>query len=213
MYICKWPSLRRWYFQMRCIFVNEIFCILIKISFKFVLKGPIDNNPALIYIMAWRQIGDKVIIWTNADPSHWHIYDALGGDELIQKWHLNIMLKIIQYLTHWGRVTHICVSIGSDNVLSPGRRQAIIWTNAGILLIGPLVTNFNETLITIYIFSLKKMNLKMWIGNWQPSCLSLNVTWLLTGYKLKWFAYPYHLVSWKIPQSHIQSCGWAFYLS
>ena len=42
-------------------------------------------------------------------------------------------------LTHWGRVTHICVSkltiIGSDNGLSPGRRQAIIWTNAGILLI------------------------------------------------------------------------------
>ena len=34
------------------------------------------------------------------------------------------------YLTHWGRVTHICVSklaiIGSDNGLSPGRRQAII---------------------------------------------------------------------------------------
>ena len=36
-------------------------------------------------------------------------------------------------LTHWDRVTHICVSkintIGSDNGLSPGRRQAIIWTN------------------------------------------------------------------------------------
>ena len=43
-------------------------------------------------------------------------------------------------LTHWGRLMHICVSklniIGSDNGLSPGRRQAIIWTNAGILLIG-----------------------------------------------------------------------------
>ena len=39
-------------------------------------------------------------------------------------------------LTHWGRVTHICVCnqtiIGSNNGLSPGRRQAIIWTNAGI---------------------------------------------------------------------------------
>ena len=51
-------------------------------------------------------------------------------------------------LTHWGRVTHICRSkvtiIGSDNGLSPSRRQAIIWTNAGILLIRPLGTNFNE---------------------------------------------------------------------
>ena len=38
-------------------------------------------------------------------------------------------------LTHWGRVTYICVSkltiIGSDNDVSPDRRQAIIWTNAG----------------------------------------------------------------------------------
>ena len=44
-------------------------------------------------------------------------------------------------LTHWGRATHVCVGkltiIGSDNGLSPGRRQAIIWTIAGILLIGP----------------------------------------------------------------------------
>ena len=50
-----------------------------------------------------------------------------------------------QLLTHWGRVTHICVGnlaiIGSDNGLSPDRRQAIIWTNAGILLIGPFGTS------------------------------------------------------------------------
>ena len=43
----------------RCIFVNEKFCILIKISLKFVPKGPNDNNPALVKIMAWRRIGDK----------------------------------------------------------------------------------------------------------------------------------------------------------
>ena len=56
-------------------------------------------------------------------------------------------------LTHWGRVMHICVNkltiIGSDNGLSPGRRQAIIWTNAELLLIRPLGTNFNEILIEI----------------------------------------------------------------
>ena len=76
----------------------------------------------------------------------------------------------ISRLTHWGRVTHICVSkltiIGPDNGLSPGRRQAIIWTNDGILLIGPLGTNFSEILIEIYIFSFKKMHLKMSSGNW-----------------------------------------------
>ena len=72
-------------------------------------------------------------------------------------------------LTHWGRVTHICVSkltiIGSDNGLSPGRRQAIIWANAGIFLIGPLGTNFSEILIEFHTFSFKKMHLKMSSGN------------------------------------------------
>ena len=57
-------------------------------------------------------------------------------------------IYLVISLTHWGRVTHICVSkiitIGSESGLSPGRRQAIIWTNAGILLIGPLESNFNE---------------------------------------------------------------------
>ena len=68
-------------------------------------------------------------------------------------------------LTHWGRVTHICISdltiIGSDNGLSPGRRQTIIRTNAGILLIRPLGTNFSEILIEIQTFSFKIMHLKI----------------------------------------------------
>ena len=67
-------------------------------------------------------------------------------------------------LTHWGRVTYICVSkltsIGSNNGLLPGRRRAILWTNAGILLIGPSGTNFSEILIAICTFSFKKMHLK-----------------------------------------------------
>ena len=82
-------------------------------------------------------------------------------------------------LTHWGRATHICVGkltiIGSDNGLSPGRRQAIIWTNAGILLIGPLETNFSEILIKILKVSFKKMRLKVSSAKWRPSCLGLNV--------------------------------------
>ena len=62
-----------------------------------------------------------------------------------------------------------------DNGLSPERRQAIIWTNAGILLIGPLGTNFSEILIEIYTFSFKKRHLKMSSGKWRPFCLGLNV--------------------------------------
>ena len=86
---------------------------------------------------------------------------------------------MIYGLTHWGGVTHICVGkltiIGSDNGLSPGRRQAIIWTNAGILLIRPLGTNVNEILIGIQAFSFKKMYLKMASAKWRPFCPGLNV--------------------------------------
>ena len=82
-------------------------------------------------------------------------------------------------LTHWGRVTHICVSeiiiTGSDNGLSPGRRQAIIWTNAGILLIGPLGINFSEILIKINTFSFNKMHLKMASAKWRLFRLGHNV--------------------------------------
>ena len=88
---------------------------------------------------------------------------------------------------HWGRVTHICVSdltsIGSDNGLSPGRRQAIIRTNPGILLIRPLGTNFSGFLVEILIFSFKKMRLKVSSAKRRPFCLGLNV---LTRWWLSW---------------------------
>ena len=75
-------------------------------------------------------------------------------------------------------MTHICVGIltstGSGNGLSPGRRQAIIWTNAGILLIEPLGTNFREILIRIQAFSFKKMHLKMSSAKGRLFSLGLN---------------------------------------
>ena len=90
-------------------------------------------------------------------------------------------------LTHWDRVTHICVAyltiIASDNGLSPSRRQAFISTSAGILLIGSLGTNFNEILIEIHIFSINKINLKMSSGKCRPFCLGLNELNGCLGYK------------------------------
>ena len=74
---------------------------------------------------------------------------------------------------------HICVAyltvIASDNGLSSSRRQTIIWTNTGILLIGPLGINFSEILIEIHTFSFKKMYLKMSSAKRRPFCLGLNV--------------------------------------
>ena len=75
-------------------------------------------------------------------------------------------------------MTQICVSkqtiIGSDNGFSPGRRQAIIWTNAGILLIQSLETNFSEILGKIHSFSFSKMHLKMLSAKWRLFGLGLN---------------------------------------
>ena len=81
------------------------------------------------------------------------------------------------YLTRWGQVMHTCVSkltiIDSDNGLSPGRHQAIIWTNAGMWLIRTLGTNCSEILSKIHICSFKKMR-KCRLRKW-PFCLHLNV--------------------------------------
>ena len=112
----------------------------------------------------------------NDDPVQRCIYVALVVDEL----------------TYWGRVTQIYVSkltiIGSDNGLSPGRRQAIIWTNAGLWVIGTLGTNFSEIFIKIHTFSFMKMHLKMSSGKWRPFCLGLNC--------LKWLQHKPCYVNW-----------------
>ena len=72
---------------------------------------------------------------------------------------------------------HICVgnrtSTGSDNGLSPGRRQAIIWTNGGILLIGSLGTNFSEILIEIQTFFVEEYTFENVVWK-MAAILSLN---------------------------------------
>ena len=74
---------------------------------------------------------------------------------------------------------HICIGnltiIGWDNGLSPVRHQAIIWTNALSLPIGPLGTNFSQIVFEIQTFSFKKMLLKISSAKWWSLCLCLNV--------------------------------------
>ena len=75
-------------------------------------------------------------------------------------------------------MTHIYICnltiIGSYNGLLPGRGQAIIWTNAKILLIGTVGTNFSEILIDIHTFSFNKMHLKVSSVKRWTFCLGLN---------------------------------------
>ena len=123
-----------------------------------------------------------------ANPSKWYNHVPVYQTWDVRQWWLpyndalgitlaNIPTKHV--LSHWDWVTHICVSkltiIGTDNGMSPGRHQAIIWTNAKILLIRPLRTHFSEILIEIHTFSFTKMHLKMLSEKLRPFCLGLNV--------------------------------------
>ena len=100
------------------------------------------------------------------------------------------------------------VNIGSDNGFSPFH-QAIIWTNAGILLIGPLRTNFSEILIEIHVFSFKKIHLKMLSAKMVPSCpggdeLTNKHTWtfLCTIYQNKLESEFHNFMHLQIPLQH-----------
>ena len=132
-------------------------------------------------------------------------------------WKSYVIRCFMLLLTHWGRATHIWVSkltiIGSDNGLSPGRHQAIIWTITGILLNGPLGTNFSEILIGIQTFSFKKMHLKM-SAKWRPFCLGPNVLTLLVlkqEYSGITKSIPLLLMSWLlVSPGHQQPWYWPY---
>ena len=130
--------------------------ILIQIPLKDVL-----NVSALVQIMAWHWW--QTTTRTNDDRVMWRIHGSPGLCEL----------------THWRRMTHICVgklsSIGSDNGLSPGRRLAIIWTKCWNIVNWTLGNKFSEILIEIHTFSLKKIRLKMSSAKCCSFRLGLNV--------------------------------------
>ena len=91
-----------------------------------------------------------------------------------QVW-VTLGIYVLGGLTH----VYICISklsmIGWYNGLLPGQRQAIIWPNTGILLIGTSGTNFSEIFIVSHTFSFKKMHLKMSSTKWRPCCQSFNM--------------------------------------
>ena len=129
---------------------------------KIVISGVLDTGPLFTK--------KDLVLHRYRNPHYkpetvWRLSQVYNGNPYTDKMHL---------LTHWGRATYICISnltiIGSDNGLLPGRRQAISWTNAGILLFRTLGTNFSEILSEIYTFSFMKMHLKMLSAKWQPFC-------------------------------------------
>ena len=150
--------------------------LLLRIAVDAVLLGQwLLRVPKIETLWAWKQ-ADMLKIATSLYRIYTQfIINRCSGNI----WYtLKSLIATVLFLTHWGRVTHTCVSkltIGSDNGLPPGRRQAIIWTNAGILLVGitrnKLRWNFNRS-PCIFIHKNPFENV---VWKWWPFCLGLNV--------------------------------------
>ena len=90
----------------KCIFLDEDVWIPIKISLKFVPKGPINNILALVQIMAWRRPGDKPLSEPMMVSLPTHICIArpqwVNGNRAIE-WLLQVQLwriRIIWFITY-----------------------------------------------------------------------------------------------------------------
>ena len=137
--------------------------IVFPFKFEFIPESPIENNWALVQIMAWCQTGHYLNQRRHSSVKTINIHGPWWVPSVSTRMVMLTHLPLVPVSVKW-------VSIGSDNGLSPGRRQTIIWTNAGILLTGPLEINFNEILIKSNTFSFKKMHLKMSSVKWRPFC-------------------------------------------
>ena len=106
-----------------------------------------SNHSHISLLSPWLNCGDTCqkyecdILWQTCIMVN---KDKVGRWQNGWNWFYTTIL-VAMISTHWGRVTHICVSkltiIGSDNGLWPGWRQAIIWTNAGIVFVETVGTN------------------------------------------------------------------------
>ena len=197
-FLARWPVAWQDNFVSRCIAVYACCMALVSVYCALIICCMEWSHCSLVFICCVKSCGftiSRIIRRVYLILNLPHTFNGMKSETLhgwktaLSPWSSHCIgnltlalvseLRLSHVLSHWGRVTHICVIkltiVGSDNGLSPGRRQAIIWTNAGLLLIGPLGTNFSE----ILIFSFKKMRLKVSSAKRRPFCLGFNV---LTGW-------------------------------
>ena len=137
--------------QLVCISTVHVMCHRCEYNVRtFVKKSFRLHLSRNVYYIQWKKNGD---IYIHVTSNHSQCVTTIHEIGYKCKYIITIIRSQLQqcHLTHWGRVTHICVDnltiIDPDNGLLPGRHQAIIWNNAGILSIGLLGTDFSEILI------------------------------------------------------------------
>ena len=165
MFCCEWASVNCTQRLRRCFIGTET---IIRVSQKTLTQiwiyleyGWINRTNLLLQTITGHDKTKPCTVCYSLGEHHLNLWHQFTSDSPAH-----------HHLTHWDRVTHICVSkltiIGSDNGLSADRRQAIIWTNDGILLIRTFRTHFSEILSEIHTFSFKKMHFNMSSGKWRP---------------------------------------------
>ena len=120
-----------------CIFLNENVWIPIKFSMKFVLKGPINNIPALVQIMAWRRPGDKPL-----------------SEPMMVSWTTHICVTRPQWVNvhtglYWWHITWMCQNQGILGLYSLSGKTSyrqISWSlEAARLSVIMIVSHWNLT--------------------------------------------------------------------
>ena len=137
------------------IFLEQSLCLKAFIIFKFKSKS-LERNLEITTMNLCHRIWQKDVTCIS------NLFSLSIVIKILNKLRLNYsradLPNSLTHGTEW--CIHVSVqraNIGSDNGLSPVRRQAIIWINAGILSIGQLGTSFSEFFIEMEIFSFKKM--------------------------------------------------------
>ena len=141
------------------------------LTFRFTVL----NFRRSVNLVWWRRISHRFLLrlhmFTYITTWYYHLLCSLKHPSSYPVFPYAI--DTVSFIVWWNGpgVSQICVSklniVDSDNGLSPGRHQAIIWTNAEILSIRNLRTNLTEILCEIHAFSFKSCisKCRLWNGN------------------------------------------------
>ena len=129
-----------------------------------------DINTILTHLMETSSTLDGV--WTDIQKKIPNVMAELLRWHMTLTWHWN---EVVLSVKRQCQPPTCCLLKCQSSQQNKTRRQAIIWTNAGILLIGSSGTNFSEILSEINTCSFKEMYLKTSSAKWRPLCLGLNV--------------------------------------
>ena len=180
--ICEVPFVRSkvpplFYLCLSTLFLYEILCKRVSFQFSFSLQQE-DFHQDLTEMENLRTTLCLSQTLSPFRPCPSRKLVSLAGPICFLLFCFLFCFVFFMIIVHATNLAIICW----DNGLSPGRRQAIIWTNAGKLLIGPFGTNVSEILIESHTFSFNEIHFKISSGKWRPFVLGLNVLSRVTNH-------------------------------